>query len=62
VLVAQVAIVGLSLAICAWVIRERRSVRDEPPAASESVGPQGSHQERLPKPEIESTTEFTPAA
>ncbi len=46
VLVAQVAIVGLSLAICAWVIRGRRSVRDAPPPASEPVGPPEPHHDR----------------
>ena len=55
VLVAQVAIVGISLAICAWVLRGRRQERDDTQPAGKLAGVPEPHLEQAPL-ELEGTS------
>jgi uncharacterized membrane protein YfcA len=59
VLVAQAAIVGLALGICAWVIRLRRQERRAAPVDVVAIP---IMPERDGQPEVESRSELTPAA
>jgi hypothetical protein len=55
VLVAQVAIVGISLAICAWVLRGRRQQRHDAQPAGKLAGVPEPHLEQAPL-ELEGTS------
>ena len=61
VLVAQVAIVGLALGICAWVILGRRKETDDADRAGKVTGLPEPHLEQAPL-ELEGTTELKPAS
>jgi uncharacterized membrane protein YfcA len=61
VLVAQVAIVGLALGICAWVILGRRKESDDTDRAGKVTGVPEPHGGPVPL-ELEGTTELKPAS